>query len=70
MTKLHVENMNCGGCAKGVTRAVQGLDQAAKIVVDLPAKEISITSFAGPAALIDALKSAGYQASSITKIAA
>jgi copper chaperone len=70
MIQLHVANMNCGGCANGVTRAVQGLDQTATIDVDLPAKEIAVSSSAGSAALIAALKSAGYEATLAAKAAA
>ena len=37
---LHVEGMSCGHCVRAVTNAIQALDQAAKVEVDLAAKRV------------------------------
>ncbi len=36
--KLFIENMTCGGCARGVTATIQDIDPNAKVDVDLATK--------------------------------
>ncbi|MBY0295459.1 MAG: heavy-metal-associated domain-containing protein [Methylobacterium sp.] len=62
MLRFHVSNMSCGGCAKGVTRAVQGLDGNAKIDIDLPSREINVRGAVDAPGVVAALKRAGYEA--------
>lgn len=35
MCELNVQKMNLGGCARGVTQAVQAIDSSARVEVDL-----------------------------------
>ncbi|MBY0240845.1 MAG: heavy-metal-associated domain-containing protein [Burkholderiaceae bacterium] len=44
MHTFDVQDMTCGGCAASVTRAVQRLDTAAKVEVDLAAKTVRVAS--------------------------
>jgi len=42
MVEFQVADMTCGGCAASITRAVQRLDAAAKVDVDLAAHRVRI----------------------------
>lgn len=61
MIEFTVNGMTCGGCARAVTNAVQQVDQAANVVVDLPNKKVTVDSSAGPADIQAAIEVAGYQ---------
>lgn len=62
MFTFQVTNMTCGGCAKGVTRAVQSVDPQASVKVDLAQRSVSVASANDPSTIIDAVLRAGYQA--------
>ncbi|ONH84212.1 hypothetical protein APZ41_005190 [Roseomonas mucosa] len=38
-----IQNMSCGGCAKGVTATVKAADPGAQVEVELETRRISIT---------------------------
>ncbi|EST14901.1 heavy-metal-associated domain protein [Pseudomonas putida S610] len=57
-----VEGMTCGHCVKAVTQAVQALDSAAKVDVDLANKQVRVDSSANPAQIRAAIQEEGYQA--------
>ena len=60
--EFQIENMNCGGCAKGVTKAIQSVDPQAAIDIDLATKAVRVASATDaerPAAALDA---AGFPA--------
>jgi len=40
--KLLIENMTCGGCARGVTATIQDVDPNAKVNVDLTTKIVTV----------------------------
>jgi copper chaperone len=63
MIELQVENMSCGHCVNAVTKAVQALDPAAQVTVDLTAKSVSVASTAAPAQISAAIEEAGYPVS-------
>jgi copper chaperone len=44
MYQLQVENMSCGHCVGAVTKAVQAVDAAAKVEIDLATKSVKIDS--------------------------
>mgnify|MGYP002653950781 CR=1 FL=1 len=56
--------MNCGGCAKAVTRALHAVDAEAKVEVDLKGGIVAVTGTPGIGAerFIDAVRAAGYGA--------
>lgn len=62
MFTLQVANMTCGGCAKGVTRAIRSVDPEAAVEVDLAKRFISVKSTGDASPIIDAIRRAGYQA--------
>ncbi len=44
--EFHIENMTCGGCARGVSRAIQSVDANAQVVADPPTRKVVVTSSA------------------------
>ena len=60
MTVFNVQGMNCGGCASRVTKAVQSVDPAARVLVDLAHQSVSVDSTVDRDILIGALRAAGY----------
>ena len=63
MVRYKVEKMGCGGCAKGVTRAVLGVEPEARVDIDLGAKLVTVSGAGGPAERIArAITAAGYPA--------
>ncbi|TFW19166.1 heavy-metal-associated domain-containing protein [Duganella callida] len=64
MYQLQVENMSCGHCVGAVTKAVQGVDAAAKVEIDLATRSMKIASSAPLAPLQAAIVDAGYPVTS------
>jgi copper chaperone len=62
MHLFHVPGLTCGGCLGFVTRALHGMDPAARIEADLPARTIRVISARFESALLRALREAGYAA--------
>ncbi|WP_019142698.1 heavy-metal-associated domain-containing protein [Noviherbaspirillum massiliense] len=62
MYVLQVERMKCGGCAGRVTKAVQAIDNAAKVDVDLANKSVRVDSQANVEAIVSAIATTGYPA--------
>ncbi|CAN7440550.1 heavy metal translocating P-type ATPase [Massilia sp. LjRoot122] len=63
MHTLTVEDMSCGHCVGRVTKAVQGVDEAAKVSIDLPSKRVTIDSDADLERIVAAIDAAGYPVS-------
>lgn len=68
MFRYKVAKMNCGGCAKAVTRAIHGVDPGASVEVDLKAGIIGVVGTLGvPAACyVQAIRDAGYAAEALS----
>ncbi|MDO8986392.1 heavy-metal-associated domain-containing protein [Cypionkella sp.] len=62
MTRLSIPSMSCGHCKATVEKTVASLDPAAKVAVDLATRHVDVTSTSTTAALIAALKGAGFAA--------
>ena len=60
MIKFNVQGMTCGGCARAVTEAVQQVDPAASVDVDLAGKTVSVESSADSGQVKAAIEEAGY----------
>ncbi len=60
--QFHIENMTCGGCVKGVTRAIQSQDPAAEVSADLESHQVQVTTSAPREKLVSALAEAGFTA--------
>ncbi|OOY26645.1 heavy metal transport/detoxification protein [Thioclava sp. L04-15] len=58
--QFHIETMTCGGCARGVTKAIQSVDPAAEVQADPPARLVEVKTNAPREALAAALTAAGF----------
>lgn len=62
MQVFNVQGMTCGHCVKAVTRAVQEQDAAAKVEVDLAARQVRVQSDLAQEQILTAIRDEGYQA--------
>jgi Cu+-exporting ATPase len=60
MYELTVDGMSCGHCVGRVTKSVQGVDQAAKVDIDLATKKVKVDSAADLDKIAAAIDEAGY----------
>lgn len=60
MLRYTVEDMTCGHCVQTITQALNTLDPAAIVAIDLPSKTVEVTSGAGDEAVAGAIRQAGY----------
>ncbi|MCP1474291.1 copper chaperone [Pseudomonas sp. EB276 TE3739] len=61
MQVFNVQGMSCGHCVKAITQAVQALDPAASVRVDLAAKEVGVESALNADQVIAAIREEGYE---------
>lgn len=61
MQVFNVQGMSCGHCVKAITQAVQALDPAASVRVDLAAKEVGVESALSADQVIEAIREEGYE---------
>ena len=62
MHTFHIQNMTCGGCVRGVTRAIQSVDPDARVQADVPARRVQVVSEQPREIVKAALTKSGYQA--------
>jgi copper chaperone len=60
MLNLHIPNMHCGGCARGVTAAIRSVDADATVEPDLNARTIAVQTKLPEASVREALAEAGF----------
>lgn len=58
--QFRIENMTCGGCARGVTKAIQKVDANAVVKADPPNRLVEVESSASVEQLVVALEAAGF----------
>ena len=58
--QFHIETMTCGGCARGVAKAIEGVDAAATVQADPPNRRIDVTTTAPRDSIVAALIEAGF----------
>ena len=58
--QFQIDNMNCGGCAGSVTKAIQSVDPLAKVSIDLTVKRVDVETSAAESAVAAVLKDVGY----------
>ena len=58
---FQVQGMTCGHCVRAVTGAVESLDPAAVVKVDLASGQVQVQSSADHAAIARAIEDEGYQ---------
>ncbi|MBU8541721.1 heavy-metal-associated domain-containing protein [Falsiroseomonas tokyonensis] len=61
MHRFRIANMNCGGCAKGVTAALRRADPLAQVDIALEPREAAVMSSLETVHLEQALRDAGWQ---------
>lgn len=71
MITFDVQDMSCGHCASTITRAVQRVDAAAAVQIDLPGHRVDVTPAAADAGQIErAIREAGYTPVPVSRAAA
>ena len=61
MIAFEVQDMSCGHCVGAITRAIQAVDEDARVEVDLPRHRVRIVpGRADTATLAGAIEKAGY----------
>jgi copper chaperone len=58
-----IPDMTCQGCANAITRAVNRLDRAATLDVDIAVKTVKIASMLPEQRLIEVIEAAGFHPS-------
>ncbi|MCU0912484.1 MAG: heavy-metal-associated domain-containing protein [Rhodobacteraceae bacterium] len=58
--EFRIEAMECGGCARAVTRAIRSVDPAAEVAADVGNRSVSVASQIPREAFLAALASAGF----------
>ncbi len=58
--QFHIETMTCGGCARGVTKAIQSVDATATVQADPPNRRVEVTTTAPRDQIVAALIEAGF----------
>lgn len=62
MIRFEIPGMTCGGCARSITKAIQGIDAQATVETDIPGRHVSVETHMDSASLIGAVREAGYEA--------
>ena len=60
LIEFQIAAMTCGHCVRTVTQAVQQVDPAARVTVDLPAHRVLVDTGKSREAIAAALVEAGY----------
>lgn len=63
--KFHVPNMSCGHCTAAITKEITVLDPTAQVSTDLDARTVQVATSQTDGAVIEAIKSAGYEAAPV-----
>jgi copper chaperone len=58
--RLFIENMTCGGCVRGVTKAVQSIDPTAVVDADVVDRRVDVTTKADEDHITAAIRAAGF----------
>jgi copper chaperone len=61
MQQFKVRGMSCGHCVRAVTRAIQALDQGARVEVDLAAGVVHVDAHLDAAQIQAAIREEGYE---------
>lgn len=62
MVVLKVTGMSCGGCVSKITRAIQAMDQQARIQVDRATGRVAVETSESAASLRDLVQRLGFGA--------
>ncbi len=62
MTCFSVPEMSCGHCTSAIEISIRAIDPDAKVACDLESRTVAVESGASEAALLTAVRDAGYAA--------
>ena len=62
MVVLNVTGMSCGGCVSKITRAIQALDQQARVEVDRATGRVAVETSESAASLRELVQRLGFGA--------
>lgn len=63
--KFHVPDMSCGHCTAAITKEIELLDPQAKVTTDLETHMVEVTTPRPETEVVEAIKSAGYEAAPV-----
>ena len=63
MTTFSVPKMSCGHCTASIEDKILDADEGAQVSCDLEAHTVEVDSILDEAALLDAIRAAGFEAS-------
>lgn len=61
--KFHVPDMSCGHCTAAISKSIKTTDPTAQVDTDLETRIVSVKTSSQPDAILQSIKSAGYDAS-------
>ena len=64
--QLRIENMTCGGCVRGVTKAIHSVDPAALVAADPDMRLAIVTTQSAESDVLIALEKVGFPASTVS----
>lgn len=53
--QLYIENITCGGCARGVTATIKAIDPNASVEIDVEKKQVQLTTTQSQEVILAAL---------------
>ena len=62
MTTFNVPEMSCGHCVAAIEKSIKTIDPGSSVNCDLDKRTVSVAGASPDAALIAAIKDAGYEA--------
>lgn len=63
--RFRVPDMSCGHCTAAITKEIAVIDPAAEVSTDLDARTVEVSTPQTDGAVIEAIKSAGYEAAPV-----
>ena len=60
MIELKLPDLSCGHCVRAVTETLHQLDAQAEVKVDLPTRQVQVTTQVARELVVTALSEAGY----------
>lgn len=65
LMQLRIDNMTCGGCVRGVTRAIQSVDPKAIVAADPDMRMAVVTTHSAESEVLNALEKVGFPARAV-----
>ncbi len=65
MSQFRVPDMHCDGCVRSLTKAIQAVDSAASVQIDLEAKLVRVDTVVDASEVAAAIEDAGFTADAV-----